>query len=92
MFDPDSYQAVYDEALATLKSSEANLITLKLKRQKYEKSLKFNVVSQQDVDNIKAAYLQALAQYEKTIQSAFKDVSDALSVRANTTKQLNAQN
>ncbi|RXJ96368.1 efflux transporter periplasmic adaptor subunit [Malaciobacter molluscorum] len=63
--DSDSYQAAYDEALATLKNSEANLITQKLKKQRYEKSVKFNVVSQQDVDDAKAAYLQAVALVEQ---------------------------
>ncbi|RXJ66201.1 efflux transporter periplasmic adaptor subunit [Halarcobacter ebronensis] len=63
--DSDSYLATYNEALATLKSSEANLITLKLKKQRYEKSVKFNVVSQQDVDDANAAYLQAAALVEQ---------------------------
>lgn len=63
--DSDSYQAAYNEALATLKNSEANLITLKLKKQRYEKSVKFSVVSQQDVDDAKAAYLQAVALVEQ---------------------------
>lgn len=63
--DSDSYQAIYDESLAILKSSEANLITLKLKKQRYEKSVKFNVVSQQELDDTKAAYLQAAALVEQ---------------------------
>lgn len=63
--DSDSYQAIYDEALATLKSSEANLIALKLKKQRYEESVKFNVVSQQDVDDANATYLQADAIVEQ---------------------------
>ncbi len=45
VIDPDSYQAIYEEALATLKSSEANLITLKLKNERYEESVKFDVLS-----------------------------------------------
>ncbi|MDD3343805.1 MAG: TolC family protein [Sulfurospirillaceae bacterium] len=44
-----------------------------------------------NLDYAKAQQKIALAQYEKTIQSAFKDVSDALAERANITKQLNAQ-
>lgn len=58
VIDPDSYQAVYEEALSTLKSSEANLITLKLKNERYEESVKFDVISKQDADDAKAAYLQ----------------------------------
>ncbi|MFY4769122.1 efflux RND transporter periplasmic adaptor subunit, partial [Aliarcobacter butzleri] len=57
VIDPDSYQAIYEEALATLKSSEANLITLKLKNERYEESVKFDVISKQEADDAKAAYL-----------------------------------
>ena len=65
VIDPDSYQAVYEEALSTLKSSEANLITLKLKNERYEESVKFDVISKQDADDAKAAYLQAIALVEQ---------------------------
>ena len=65
VIDPDSYQAVYEEALSTLKSSEANLITLKLKNERYEESVKFDVISKQDSDDAKAAYLQAIALVEQ---------------------------
>ncbi|MBF7070720.1 efflux RND transporter periplasmic adaptor subunit [Aliarcobacter butzleri] len=65
VIDPDSYQAVYEEALATLKSSEANLITLKLKNERYEESVKFDVISKQEEDDAKAAYLQAIALVEQ---------------------------
>ncbi|MCG3675123.1 efflux RND transporter periplasmic adaptor subunit [Aliarcobacter butzleri] len=65
VIDPDSYQAIYEEALATLKSSEANLITLKLKNERYEESVKFNVISKQEADDAKAAYLQAIALVEQ---------------------------
>ena len=44
-----------------------------------------------NLDYANAQQKIALAQYEKTIQSAFKDVSDALIERANISKQLNAQ-
>ncbi|AXX90918.1 efflux transporter periplasmic adaptor subunit [Arcobacter suis] len=65
VIDSDSYQAIYEEALATLKSSEANLITLKLKNERYEESVKFDVISKQDADDAKAAYLQAIALVEQ---------------------------
>ena len=65
VIDPDSYQAVYEEALSTLKSSEANLITLKLKNERYEESVKFDIISKQDADDAKAAYLQAIALVEQ---------------------------
>ncbi|WP_418179576.1 efflux transporter outer membrane subunit [Aliarcobacter lanthieri] len=44
-----------------------------------------------NLDYANAQQKIALAQYEKTIQSAFKDVSDALIERANISKQLSAQ-
>lgn len=44
-----------------------------------------------NLDYANAEQKIALAQYEKTIQTAFKDVSDALVERANISKQLNAQ-
>ncbi|RBQ32763.1 RND transporter [Arcobacter sp. FW59] len=44
-----------------------------------------------NLDYANAQQKIALAQYEKTIQSAFKDVSDALIERANISKQLKAQ-
>src|SRR5574344_1749020 len=65
IIDSDSYQAIYEEALATLKSSEANLITLKLKNERYQESVKFNVISKQDADDIKAEYLKATALVEQ---------------------------
>lgn len=65
IIDSDSYQAIYEEALATLKNSEANLIKLKLKNDRYEESVKFNVVSKQEADDAKAEYLQALALVEQ---------------------------
>lgn len=65
IIDSDSYQAIYEEALANLKNSEANLIKLKLKNDRYEESVKFNVVSKQEADDAKAEYLQALALVEQ---------------------------
>lgn len=44
-----------------------------------------------NLDYANAQQKIALAQYEKTIQTAFKDVSDALAERANISEQLNAQ-
>ncbi|MFA6740595.1 MAG: efflux RND transporter periplasmic adaptor subunit [Arcobacteraceae bacterium] len=65
VIDSDSYEAIYEEALATLKSSEANLITLKLKNERYAESVKFDVISKQEADDAKAAYLQAIALVEQ---------------------------
>ncbi|MFA6740597.1 RND family efflux system, outer membrane channel protein, TolC family [Arcobacter venerupis] len=44
-----------------------------------------------NLDYAKTQQKIALAQYEKTVQSAFKDVSNDLIERANISKQLNAQ-
>ncbi|MCG3679330.1 efflux RND transporter periplasmic adaptor subunit [Aliarcobacter butzleri] len=84
VIDPDSYQAIYEEALATLKSSEANLLTLKLKNERYEESVKFDVISKQEADDAKAAYLQAIALVEqnKALVKSAKINLDRTKIRA----------
>lgn len=52
--DPAPYQAAYESALATLADT-------KVKAQRYENLLAQNAVAPQDVDDAKAAYLQAKA-------------------------------
>ncbi|RBQ26555.1 MULTISPECIES: efflux RND transporter periplasmic adaptor subunit [Arcobacteraceae] len=84
IIDSDSYQAIYEEALATQKSSEANLITLKLKNERYEESVKFNVISKQDADDAKAAYLQAnaLVEQNKALVKSAKINLDRTKIKA----------
>lgn len=47
--------------------------------------------NQANLDNAKAGRDIALAQYEKTIQAAFREVADALVLRASVSEQLEAQ-
>lgn len=71
--DSSSYQAIYDEAKATLKNAEAMLESSRLKSERYADLVKLDGVSKQDVEDTKAAYLQAVASVEEktaALQSA----------------------
>ncbi len=59
--DPAPYQAVYDAAVADLKSAKANLAAVMPQEQRYRELVKANAVSKQDYDNAKAALLEAEA-------------------------------
>jgi len=60
--DPATYQAAYDSARATLAKAEANLITIRLKADRYKELVAIKAVSQQDYDDISAALKQAEAE------------------------------
>jgi membrane fusion protein (multidrug efflux system) len=62
--DPASYRAVYKSAKAGLARAEANLNPLKLKEERFRELVKINAVSQQDYDDIVAAFRQAEAEIE----------------------------
>jgi len=62
--DPSSYQAAFDEAKATLQNAEALLESTRLKNERYADLVKIEGVSKQDMEDAKAAYLQALASVE----------------------------
>ncbi|MDR3513539.1 MAG: efflux RND transporter periplasmic adaptor subunit [Caulobacteraceae bacterium] len=59
--DPAPYRAAYDQAAAQLASAEANLVTTKVKAERYADLVKINGVSRQDSDDAEAAYRQAVA-------------------------------
>jgi len=59
--DPSLYQAAYDQAQADLANAQAAASVAKLKAQRYAKILEIHGVSQQDVDDAKAAADQAAA-------------------------------
>lgn len=59
--DPASYQAIYHSAQANLAKAQANLMSQKLKTERYRELLKINAVSKQDVDDADAALKQAEA-------------------------------
>lgn len=71
--DPSVYQASFDEAKAALKNAEATLESSRLKAERYAELVKIEGVSKQDMEDAKAAYLQALANVEQksaALQSA----------------------
>ena len=59
--DPAPYQAAFDSATANLANAEANLVTTKLKAERYAALLKQDAIGQQDYDDAEAAYKQAAA-------------------------------
>jgi membrane fusion protein (multidrug efflux system) len=59
--DPAPYQAAYDNAVAALARSEANLPPIRLKAERYRQLIVLKAISQQDFDNAGAALKQAEA-------------------------------
>ncbi len=62
--DPAPYQAAYDNAVAALAKSEANLPPVRLKAERYKELIAKKAISQQDFDNAEAALKQAEADIE----------------------------
>lgn len=62
--DPAFYQSAYNSAKAALVRTEANLIPIRLKAERYQELVKINAVSQQDYDDASAALKQAEADIE----------------------------
>jgi membrane fusion protein (multidrug efflux system) len=57
--DPAIYKAAFDSAKANLAKSQANLVTVGLKVDRYRELIKINAVSRQDFDDMDAAFKQA---------------------------------
>jgi membrane fusion protein (multidrug efflux system) len=71
--DPAPYRAAVDQAKGALSNAEANLVTLKLKAERYAQLVKTDSVGRQDYDDAQAAYGQAVAtvqQDKATLQAA----------------------
>jgi membrane fusion protein (multidrug efflux system) len=71
--DPAPYQATYNNAVAALAKSEANLPPIRLKAERFKQLIALKAISQQDFDNAVAALRQAEAdiEYSKaTVESA----------------------
>jgi len=71
--DPAPYQAAYNNAVAALARSEANLPPIRLKAERFRELIAVKAISQQDFDNAIAALKQAEAdvEYSKaTVESA----------------------
>jgi membrane fusion protein, multidrug efflux system len=69
--DPAPYQAAYDSAQAAVAKAEANLLTVRLKYERYQKLAVTGDVSQQDRDDVTASLSQAQAD-QKTALSALE--------------------
>jgi len=69
--DPAPYQAAYDSAQAAVAKAEANLLTVRLKYERYQKLAATGDVSQQDRDDVTASLSQAQAD-QKTALSALE--------------------
>lgn len=62
--DPATYQAAYASAQAALAKADSNLIPARLKEERFSELVKINAVSQQDYDDVNAAFKQAAAEVE----------------------------
>ena len=64
--DPATYHAAYLSAKAALTKSEANVLTIRQKAQRYKELIAINAVSRQDYDDAAAALKQAEADIDAT--------------------------
>jgi membrane fusion protein (multidrug efflux system) len=62
--EPAPFQAAYDQAKAQLANATANLVTTRLKAERFADLVKIHAVSSQDADDAQAAFKQA----EATVQ------------------------
>lgn len=65
--DSASYKATLNQSLALLNSAKASLISTEAKSKRAEELLKFDGISKQEADEIKASYLQAKALVEQRV-------------------------
>lgn len=63
--DSATYKATLNQSLALLNSANASLISAEAKSKRAEELLKFDGISKQEADEIKASYLQAKALVEQ---------------------------
>jgi membrane fusion protein (multidrug efflux system) len=63
--EPAPFKAAYDQATALLANAEANLVTARLKAERYADLVKIHAVSAQDADDAEAAFKQAAATVEQ---------------------------
>ncbi|MGH2279641.1 efflux RND transporter periplasmic adaptor subunit [Aliarcobacter sp. ERUVET-7] len=63
--DSASYKATLNQSLALFNSAKASLISAEAKSKRAEELLKFDGISKQEADEIKASYLQAKALVEQ---------------------------
>lgn len=59
--DPSVYRAAVERAQAELESAEAQVVTTRVRAERYAELVKINAVSKQESDDAKAAHMQAMA-------------------------------
>jgi membrane fusion protein, multidrug efflux system len=59
--DPATYEAAYAQAKATLARSEANIVSIRTRSERYKELVAINAVSRQEYDDVLAALKQAEA-------------------------------
>ncbi len=64
--DPATYQAALNSAKAQMARAEANLMPARLKEERFRELVQIKAVSQQDYDDVKAAFKQAEADVSVT--------------------------
>ncbi len=64
LIDDEVYKASYESAKATLAKAEASLNVNHVKERRMSELRKRNAISQQDYDEVRAAYLQAVAEVQ----------------------------
>lgn len=64
LIDPAPFQAAYDNAKAALSRAEANYNSIKNRYERYQELIKAKAISQQEFDDIEAAYKQAESEIE----------------------------
>lgn len=73
LIDPAPFQAAYENAKAALARAQANFNTIKNRFERYQELIKTKAISQQEFDDVEAAYKQSQAEidfYNAALRSA----------------------
>lgn len=73
LIDPAPFQAAYENAKAALARAQANFNTIKNRHERYRELIKTKAISQQEFDDVEAAYKQSQAEidfYNAALRSA----------------------
>ncbi|MFB3851392.1 MAG: efflux RND transporter periplasmic adaptor subunit [Acidobacteriota bacterium] len=73
LIDPAPFQAAYENAKAALARAQANFNTIKNRYERYQELIKTKAISQQEFDDVEAAYKQSQAEidfYNAALRSA----------------------
>lgn len=73
LIDPAPFQAAYENAKAALSRAQANFNTIKNRYERYQELIKTKAISQQEFDDVEAAFKQSQAEidfYKAALKSA----------------------